>query len=256
MSGTEDKKSDSPKRADFERSEDQVRRQREVLNTAPAHRARAVLSPRKIAQRQQLLRRAKWILPACALLLLGSVAIWPEVDRILNAHRTILTDAVRLKLESGNLAGAVYRSVDTHDRPYMVTAETAHQVTQDRIDLRKPVADMMMQGDVWMQLLADNGVYMQHEQILDLTGNVTLYRDDGVMMRAPVADVSLQQGIIASDNWIHAEGPFGVLDAKGYWIAQHEGVAQFRGPGRLILNDDRSPSPAAAPASSAQGKAS
>lgn len=225
-------------RADFSRSADTARRQRAILEagTLAARRAPAAL---ETARRRKVLRWAKWGLPIMALLLLGSIAVWPEISRMLDASRSALTDATRLRLESGNLEGAIYRSVDAHGRPFMVTAQTAHQIDDDRIDLVSPAADTLTQGGDWLFLWSEQGVYMQREQILDLTGEVTLYRDDGLMMRGPVADVGMREGVVASHDWVHAEGPFGVLDAKGYWLSEHEGVAQFRGPGRLILNDDR-----------------
>ncbi|MFT8371170.1 MAG: LPS export ABC transporter periplasmic protein LptC, partial [Acetobacter sp.] len=95
------------------------------------------------------------------------------------------------------------------------------------------------QGGDWLMVRSEKGVYMQHAQILDLTGEVTLYRDDGLMMHTPLADIDIKAGIITSDSWVRAEGPFGSLDARGFLLSQHDGLAQFRGPGRLILNDDR-----------------
>ena len=225
-------------RQDFSRSGDTVKRQRSVIEAAIVTNRKAP-GQRELARRQAMLRWAKWLLPGTALLLLGSIAIWPEIDRILNANHAALTAATRLKVESGNLEGAVYRSVDTHGRPYMITAKTAHQITDDQIDLISPTADTITQSNEWLYLQSETGVYMQREQLLDLKGEVTTYRDDGMMTRSPVADVALHEGIIAADTWIHAEGPFGVLDATGYWLSQHEGIAQFRGPGRIILNDDR-----------------
>ncbi|NLI26907.1 MAG: LPS export ABC transporter periplasmic protein LptC [Acetobacter sp.] len=235
----DEKQGNAPRRKDFGRSAEQIRQQRETLDSTPT-RSRPVVSSESLARRRILLRRAKWILPAVAMMLLGSIAVWPEIDRIISHHKTALTEVTKLHLESGNLSDAVYRSVDTHDRPYMVTSKEAHQINEDRIDLTAPIADSIMQGGNWNHLSAKSGVYMQRSQILNLKNDVSLYRDDGIMMLTPVADVSLKDGVVASDSWIRAEGPFGVLDAKGYWISQHDGIAQFRGPGRLILNDDRS----------------
>ncbi|NHN83073.1 LPS export ABC transporter periplasmic protein LptC [Acetobacter musti] len=225
-------------RQDFSRSDETIRRQRTVIEASVLATRRAP-GAAELARRQTVLRWAKWVLPGLALLLLGSIAVWPEIDRMMNASHTALTEATRLKLESGNLEGAIYRSVDTHGRPFMITAKTAHQIDQDRIDLISPAADTLTQSGQWLYLQSENGVYMQHEQILDLTDEVTLYRDDGLMMRGPMADVEMRQGVVASDAWVHAEGPFGVLDARGYFLSEHDGIAQFRGPGRLILNDDR-----------------
>lgn len=228
---------DLPQRADFSRSEALTRQHRERL--ASGSQNRKVLDAAGLARRRVLLRWAKWLLPSTALLLLASIAIWPEIDRLINAHNAILHDMAKVKVESGKLIGATYRGVDEHERPFMITADTAHQVTPERINLVGPTADVLSQGDNWMMVRARKGVYMQHDDMLDLSGEVVLYRDDGLMMRSPVADITLKNGIIASNSWVRAEGPFGVLDAKGYLMYQHDGVAQFHGPGRLIINDDR-----------------
>ena len=54
-----------------------------------------------------------------------------------------------------------------------------------------------------------------------------------------MADVALKSSVVTGNNWIHAEGPFGILDAQTYFLDLHAGIAQFKGPGRLVLNDDK-----------------
>jgi len=233
MSGT------PPQRDDFSRTSDEARRQREAFGAA-VRANRTVPDEANLARRRQMLRWAKWVLPGCALLLLVSIAAWPEIDHIINANRTALTQEARLHIQSGNMTGASYRGLDAHQRPYMITTDTALQVDAERINLVAPVADTFVSGNGWVMVTGDEGVYMQHAQTLELTGNVTLYRNDGIIMYGPIADIDLKRGVIASDKWVHSEGPFGVLDAQGYFMGQHEGIAQFRGPGRLILNDDSS----------------
>ncbi|GBQ26621.1 LPS export ABC transporter periplasmic protein LptC [Gluconacetobacter sacchari] len=235
-----------PRREDFARSADQVARQRSLLHKVGPD-IRRVLRPGDIARRQRMVRWAKWALPAAALLLLGSIAAWPAIDRLVNMQRGALREMESLHVSSGNMLGAVYRGLDDHDRPFMITADQAQQLTQDRISLTRPAADILTQGGDWTMVSAAQGVYLQHEQLLDLTQDVALYREDGVILTGVTADIDLRQGIIASDRWVHAEGPFGVLDAQGALLSQHEGVAQFRGPGRLILNDDTHAGASAAP---------
>jgi lipopolysaccharide export system protein LptC len=214
----------------------------------------------EIARRRRLLRWTKWALPAGALLLLGSIAAWPEIDRSLNAARLGISQAGKVRIESGHMMGARYRGLDTHDRPFTITAQEALQAPQaqqaagsdpnapagDRVNLTAPVADTLGDGGSWVQISADKGVYLQHGQQLDLSRDVTLYRDDGIMMTGPVADLDLKRGVVASSDWVHAEGPFGQLDAQSYLMSQREGIAQFRGPGRLVLNDDHIARPPAA----------
>ncbi len=218
----------------------------------------------QIARRRRLLRWTKWLLPAGALLLLASIAAWPEIQRSLGTARIGLAQAGRVRLDSGRMLGARYRGLDGRDRPYMITAAEAQQVSApaaersraqpagggsgDRINLTRPVADTLGQGGQWVRISARDGIYVQRAEILDVARDVTLYRDDGIMMTSPVADFDVKRGIVASDDWVHAEGPFGVLDAQGYVLSQRDGLAQFRGPARLVLNDDRIARPAAGPA--------
>ena len=172
----------------------------------------------------------------------------------------VAQDAAQVRIDSGRMLGARYRGLDGRNRPYMITADEAQQVAapqpagtraappDDRINLSRPVADTLGQNGSWIRISAASGVYMQHSQLLDLSRDTLLYRDDGIMMTGPDADLDLRRGIVASKDWVHAEGPFGVLDAQGYLLSQRDGLAQFRGPARLVLNDDRIARPAPAPA--------
>ncbi|WP_419729412.1 LPS export ABC transporter periplasmic protein LptC [Lichenicola sp.] len=276
---------------------------RDERSAAAARRRLSIEQPRtgfrrvpnsgQIARRRLMLRWTKWILPVAALLLLVSIATWPEIDRSMNSARIGLKQMAQVQVDSGRMIGPRYHGLDSHNRPYMITADEAQQVTapqpraaaagpatgaagtatapaagtvggagrpaaatkaavpDDRINLARPIADMLSQGGSWVRISARNGVYMQHSQLLDLDRDVTLYRDDGIMMTSPVADLDLKRGVIASDRWVHAEGPFGVLDAQAYLLSQRDGIGQFRGPGRLILNDDRIARPTAAASTAA-----
>ncbi|WP_338331764.1 LPS export ABC transporter periplasmic protein LptC [Acetobacter sp. LMG 32666] len=233
MTDTPDKR---PQREDYARSGADIKQQRERLAASSVRRK--VPDAANLARRRTMLRWAKWLLPATALLLLAAIAVWPEVEHLISANQTTMRELSKVKIESGNLVGATYRGVDEHNRPFTITADTVHQATGNRLDLTDPVADILTQAGDWLMVRSEKGVYMQHAQILDLTGEVTLYRDDGLMMHTPVADVDIKGGIVTSDSWVRVEGPFGTLDAQGFLLSQHDGLAQFRGPGRLILNDD------------------
>ena len=191
------------------------------------------------ARRRLLLLWTKWLLPLAALVLLGSIAAWPEFDRAVKAGRVAYRQVAAVQGGSGRMQDVRYHGLDAQGQPYMITANEASQVGPDQIDLARPVADTLSRDGRWTLARAHAGVYMPHEQILDLFGGVTLYRDDGTMMHGPNVTIDIRRGVLASNDWVHAEGPFGVLDAQGDFLSQHDGVAQFRGPSRLVLNDDR-----------------
>jgi lipopolysaccharide export system protein LptC len=87
-----------------------------------------------------------------------------------------------------------------------------------------------------MMVQAARGVYMQGSNQLDLSGDVTLYRDDGTTLTTDAVTVDLGAGAASSAAKVHVEGPFGTLDAQGFTVLDRGTAVQFSGPGRLVLN--------------------
>lgn len=201
--------------------------------------AREVPKPEDLERRQNLLRWTRWGLPATALVLLVSIAAWPEIDRAINSNKEILKQLSKIKVESGTMHGASFHGLDSHNRPYTITSKQVHQNADGLIRLTYPKADILFQNNSWMMVTSDQGNFLQHSQNLSLSKNVVLYRDDGLFMYSPIADISMKSSVITANDWVHAEGTFGVLDAQAYFLDMHAGIAQFKGPGRLILNDDK-----------------
>jgi lipopolysaccharide export system protein LptC len=189
----------------------------------------------RIARRRQVVQLSKWLMPIGAVALLGSVALWPELDRSTRIGRAAFEDARSLRASSGDMTDARYHGLDTHGRPYTITALSARQIGPDRVDLVQPQADLL-DGRAWLMVTADHGVYAPHDHLLDLSGHVVLYRNDGTMMTGPTSTIDLHESVDQSNDWVHVEGPMGVLDAQHYLMASHEGVAQFGGPARLVIN--------------------
>ncbi|MBO6044092.1 MAG: LPS export ABC transporter periplasmic protein LptC [Acetobacter sp.] len=189
-----------------------------------------------LANRSKTLRRIKWALPFLALFFFMSIIIYPEITAFVNENKTTLKNLSKVPIGDGHLIDVTYRGINAYHCPYTLTADTLYQNKRRNIlTLTTPQADILTTNGTWILVHAKQGTYAQKNQILDLTHGVTLYRNDGLMLYSPFADVNLNSGIIASHTWVHAEGPFGTLDAQGYFLSQHDGLAQFRGPGKLIF---------------------
>lgn len=204
----------------------------------PPNRVVPTLS--SIARRRWLVVWTKRLLPLAALGLLSLIALWPEIDKVQDQSRVTFR---RVSGDTGNgamVTDARYRSVDDRGRPYTVTAATATQVGSDRVNMTKPMGDVTLQSGSWLMLQAHRGVYMRHLGQLDLQGDVTLYRDDGTTLHSPTATIDLNQGAAASNSQVHAEGPFGTLDAQGFALVDKGQVIQFTGPARMVLNGGNS----------------
>jgi lipopolysaccharide export system protein LptC len=211
------------------------RRPGQRLAAAAAQHVRKPPSPGRLARRRFAINLTKWLLPAGALLLLSSMALWPELNRLRDQERISFH---RMTSANGGatLTDARYRGVDEQGRPYTVTAATAEQVTQDRINLAAPKADITLANGTWLMLQAKQGVYLQNSNQLDLSKDVKLYRDDGTTVTSASASIDLKLGAAAGAEPTHAEGPFGTLDAQGFTITDKGTAIQFSGPAHLVLN--------------------
>jgi lipopolysaccharide export system protein LptC len=186
-------------------------------------------------RRRWLIGLAKRLLPVVALALLALLAIYPELSS--NGDRSRISyRRATVTPDGGQLTDAQYQGVDDDGRPYTVTATKVRQVGPDRTDLEDPKADMMLSSGTWLMLEAKRGVYEQKSNRLDLSGDVTLYRDDGTVLTTEAASVDMKSNAAAGQEMVHAEGPFGVLDAQGFTVLDRGAVIQFTGPARLLLN--------------------
>ena len=215
------------------RDRDAVEEARLAIAASRSHRAP---TPAHIARRRLLITWSKRLLPVLALVLLSSIALWPEIARQSAAGRAALRGWSASITASGQMINARYHGVDEKNRPYTLTATTATQATPERVNLTDPKGDVVMESGNWLMLKARRGVYMQHLSKLDLEDDVTLYRDDGTTLHSATASLDLRAGAGASNDITNAEGPFGTLDAMGFALVDKGAVIQFVGPARLVLN--------------------
>ncbi|MEO8716566.1 MAG: LPS export ABC transporter periplasmic protein LptC [Acetobacteraceae bacterium] len=215
-------------------------RRPERMLAGPGMPARRLPSARLLARRRLMIQATKLALPAVALALLASLAVWPEMQSQMGQAEA----AARAvgKLQGATVIGARYRSLDERGRPYTLTAAAARQVGENRVDLTDPKGDMTLENGTWVMLQARQGVYRQHDSALDLSRDVTLYRDDGTTMHTQSAALDLKSGAAAGAEPVHAEGPFGRLDSAGGFTATDKGEQIFfAGRSHLLLNGANGP---------------
>lgn len=211
------------------------RRTGAYLAPSGAGRPRALPTAGRIARRRVLITLTKWLLPAAAMALLALVALWPELDRAALKARLAVAH-VSGEVEGGRVIDARYNGVDQKGRPYTMTAATARQLDPERIGLTLPKGDITLENGTWMMLAAKAGTFVKRLSQLDLVKDVTLYRDDGTTVQTAAASVDLKAGAAAGSDPVHAEGPFGVLDAQGFALMDKGAAIDFTGPAHAVLN--------------------
>ena len=202
-----------------------------------AARVRQPPSSRSMAKRRRTVMWAKRLLPVVAMLILASLALWPQISAEFdNARIRYHKGGLAADVQAGKLLRVRYHGQDARNRPYTITADEAEQVGTERINLTAPKGDVVSQNGSWTYGESLRGVYRQRAGLLDLSGDVVLYRDDGITMRTQSAAIDLKQGAAAGSEPTHAEGPFGTLDAQGFALLDKGNVIQFAGKSRLLLN--------------------
>ena len=209
------------------------------LSTAASFRGRQAPTASRMARRRVMVTLTKWLLPVAALALLSSIAVWPEVMRVKEQGRVAFRRVFSVDGDSARMKEPRYRGVDERGRPFTITADWALQAGAQRIELTEPKGDVVPENGGWLMVESHEGVFMQQAGLLDLSRDVVLYRDDGTVLRTQAASVDVKQGVAASNDMTHAEGPFGVLDAQGFTLVDKGAVVQFQGPARLIINEHK-----------------
>lgn len=188
----------------------------------------------------RFVRLMKLALPTMAVLVLGVVLAWPQlksqVDRL-------GLDFSQLGLLSGNPSTIInprYFGVDEQDQPYSMTAAKAAQRDDDSglIDLTEVNGDIELGDGRWVSVRSDTGVYNRDEEYVDLTGDVVMYRDDGVEFYTEAAryDLSTREGqgeVPIAGQWSNG----GIASEDGFKMFDGGDIILFKGQARLTLID-------------------
>ena len=202
-------------------------------------RPRAPLDAEKLARRRGQVAFAKRLLPTLAVLLLASVALWPEIDRTADRARSTFEKLGAATTQAMYMTHPHYRGVDQRGEPYTLTASTAGEPVQGQFDLLAPKADLFLGNNTdtgWMMLWSNTGSYRNNPATLDLVGDVNLYRADGMIFVTDDSTIDLDQNAVMGDAQIHGEGPLGTLDGQAFALLDHGALLQIAGPVKLVLN--------------------
>ncbi len=198
-------------------------------------RGRRLPTPGKIARRRFLITLTKWVLPLVAMALLSTIALWPEIDAA--TTKAALGDEACVRRSGGRQTDRC--ALQRHrrkGRPYTVTATTAWRIDAQKVGLTLPKGDITLENGTWLMLTSKQGTFVQGTNQLDLVKDVTLYRDDGTTMHTESASIDVKAGAAAGSEPVHVEGPFGVLDARGFAVMDKGNAIDFSGPAHVIMN--------------------
>jgi lipopolysaccharide export system protein LptC len=188
----------------------------------------------------------KVALPAIAVALIGTVALWPQLRNFGEGGFTLsFADMGRQATGSQRLVNARYYGTDDDDQPFTITADLAEETAPGsaRLRLDNPKADITLEDGSWVMLGADEGVYGEDTDVLRLSGAVNLFHDAGYELHTTAATINIVAGTASGDRPVRGQGPFGELTAEGFRLADTGRRIEFTGRARLVLRPNAGAAP-------------
>jgi lipopolysaccharide export system protein LptC len=189
-----------------------------------------------IARRSAVVTISKKLLPLAGVALLIALGLAPSWHSGPDKERVSYHVGKTNGKDGSRMQGARYHGVDQQGQPFTITAGNAIQQGPDNLALTRPVGDITLKSGAWLELRSDTGMFNQKSQILNLAGNVTLYRNDGTTVTTSKAAINLQSGNAHGTAPTDVQGPFGTLHADhGFVLANRGAEITFNAPAILTL---------------------
>ena len=193
--------------------------------------------PRQVAYApgySRRVRRLRIALPIAVVATVVIVIFWPQI-RAQFVHQTETTaDERQARMINGRYVGS-----DSHGRPYTVTYDAAEQAPNGGpIELTNPTAELTLSNGHWVAVKAAHGHFDQAAGLLDLSGNVELFHDDGYRFTTERAHVEFNKNLTWGERAITGRGPKGEITGRGFRIVNNGDAVVITGPARALLSPD------------------
>jgi len=198
------------------------------------------------------------LLPTAAAGLIAVVALWSQFGIEENRFRLGVAQMAPRQIDSLAMVNPRFEGVDNKHRPFNLTADTAHQADKsgDIIDLVQPKADVTLESGAWLALTAAAGRYRRQANLLDLSGNVSIFHDKGFTFLSPTLHVDIGNKSADSPDPVQGQGPSGEVSGRNFRMIEGGNRIMFGGPAHVtLIGDLRDPAKPAAAEKTAPGAA-
>ncbi len=208
-----------------------------------------------VAQYSRFVGWMKILLPSAAGFLLFLIVVLPMFRGQDDRFRIGINLLEETTADTLNMTNARYYGTDDKGQPFSVTASNVRERPNDdpSVDLVGPQADISLTDGTWLSISASQGIYNRDEQLLDLSGNVSLYQDQGNEFHTLSAHIDLEKGEASGDEPVSSQGPFGTMQASGFSMSEKGKIVTFKGPAELILNSGQTADGSSADVNGASG---
>jgi lipopolysaccharide export system protein LptC len=187
----------------------------------------------------KLVRRLRVVLPVVGVLTVAIVILWPRILAQFNHPTETSAEERQARMVNGRYVGS-----DSHGRPYTVTYESAQQPPGGGpIEMVNPTAELTLQNGHWVALKAEHGHYDQAAGLIDLSGHVEFFHDEGYRFTTEKAHVEFNKNLVWGERAITGRGPKGEVIGRGFRLINNGESVIITGPAWLLLRPDAAQMP-------------
>lgn len=191
----------------------------------------------RLMARSRAIRFFRLLFPVLAIIIFFSIFVFNDRKNV--AEIRPIEEVAPRKMGENELIKPKFRSEDDKDQPYTIEADRAFQTQQneDFVKLENPTADLSLKDGTWLNMEANEGLYDQKKQILDLKGNVGLSNTDGYIMTTKQIYLNMEDRSADTNEAVNLNGPDAVIDASGFSADSQTSTFTFKGPARMIIRE-------------------
>jgi lipopolysaccharide export system protein LptC len=220
--------------------EDSLNQPLSVPGTAPGGLRRIAPKPgqkRRLQRRVTSVRVLKVALPLVMVLTLGYLGYWWLQSRSNVVDATIIQESQSNAESIVTVNTVKYDGKDDRGRPFSITADSAsHAEDDDRhISLKKPVADITLKSGSYVAVIANDGVLDRDSDIVTLTGDVTLFHDNGLSFQTNSATVNLKAKTAEGHETVEGQNGDGNLVSQGFRVLDDGDTIHFTGKAHMKI---------------------
>ena len=194
---------------------------------------------RRVGRRySRLVAVLRVMLPVAATAVLAGLMLWPTIEEMIRPPPSpVLVDSgPEEEAAVGAMARPSFFGLDAQNQPYTVTGDVARASDPDGVlELDNAQAGITLNDGTWLALRARTARYDEAAGLIELEGDVNVFRDDGYSVHTEHALVDIGTREAWGDAPVLGHGPDAEVAAQGFRVMNSGQTIVFTGQSRLRL---------------------
>jgi hypothetical protein len=180
----------------------------------------------KMIKRIYIKRFLKYVLPVCALCVLGFVGV---------ASHNVMGDSLSYQFSKNNAQFVRYTGKNQKGQPFELVSKSGRELSSEAILFNSIDGSIELSPQESVKLAADCGTYNKINRSIRLDGNVILHHSSGLVLKTSQADVDVHSG--SATNTVPIEGcdTNAHIKAGSFRMEEHGTQIVFLGEPELTL---------------------